>query len=222
MKPALAAALVAGALLAACNRPAPTNAPADNVAEADAEANAVWTNGMAKYLASLPPRSVTYDLFQRASSDAWTGIPSTTGRADVTTRLTSARDAALVTSQDFGQIWCGTATPERECKGGRTLLLIVRPEALPAARTLGDNDTPVELRINGRFALRNSSAQFGPGISVRGDVNLLPSQLDGFQILIDNREHPDLRGQLRQCRTIELRVLGHGFHFTCDHLPDDI
>ena len=225
MKPALAAGLVAGVLLAGCHAKAPAaNTPTtvnDAVADNDAEANAAWTNGMAKYIASLPPSSVTYDLFQRASPDAWTGIPSTSGPAFATTRLTTARDAALVTYQD-GATWCGVANPERDCKGGRTLLLVAKPQALPGAGSLGDTATPLDLTVNGRFALRDESGQFGPAIEVRGDVKLLPNPLDGFQILIDYREHPALRRALRQCRTIDVRVLGRSFHFTCDGLPEDI
>jgi hypothetical protein len=209
MRPLVSAVLVACAALSACNPPAPATAPANDVSANDAAPTSY-------------PNDVAYDLFRSATPDAWAGIRGSGGVVGATARLTPARDAALVTWQDFGQIWCGTAIPESQCKGGRFVLLIVRPEALPAAGRLGVRDTPIAFSVNGGPVFRRAAPNGGPDVSVRGDVNLKPSQLYAFEVLIDFAEHKALRRQLQQCRTIEVRLLDRSFRFACDHLPDDV
>jgi hypothetical protein len=217
MRPLAGAALGICAVLSACDRPAPAAAPGPKAAAAPA--NDVSTNDAAP---TSHPNDVPYDLFRSATPDAWAGIRGSGGVVGATARLTPDRDAALVTWQDFGQIWCGTAIPEAQCKGGRFVLLIVRPEALPAAGRLGVQDTPIAFIVNGGPAFRHAAPNGGPDISVRGDVSLTPSRLYGFEILIDYGERKALRVQLQHCRTIEVRLLHRSFRFACDHLPDDI
>jgi hypothetical protein len=53
-------------------------------------------------------------------------------------------------------------------------------------------------------------------------VTANPSQLYGYQVLIDYRYDKAVYRQFKRCRTIEVRLLGHRFRFACDDLPDDI
>ncbi len=207
------AALAVALALAACGRPA-ANAPAANAATNAARAAAP--------LPTPPPERATADLFALASPDAWTPIRNSGGGVQATARLTAAGDAALVTWQGAGQIWCGTATPEQECAGGRFFLLVVRPEALPGAAALGRRPASIALAVNGRAVLNADARNLGPGVVIRGDVTASPRELLGYQALANYGGRPDLRRELARCRKIEVTLLDRSFDFACDRLPADV
>lgn len=217
--------LAACALAAGCgpNRPTTGAASAANDAGTSAANDAVASAVNGAVASGWTPESddVAVDLFTAASPDRWTPLRNKWHTLVAVDRLTPKRDAAIVTWQAGGQMWCGTAIPVEKCEGGRFLKLIVKPQALPGAASLGDREAAITLTVNGVVS-RQMSSDFGAKADLTNYVVQAPiPHLHAFLLMVHYGREGALRRQLDRCREITVGLLGRRFAFTCDGLPAD-
>jgi len=192
----------AGLILTACHRQGPPHtppAPADPPPPAD--------------------DTVKVDVFALTSPDRWAAIRNAQGARLAVARLDAAGDAALVTWEEFGQFWCGTAIPEADCKGGRWFVVVGRPGVLPerfARPTPGDSDVAMSIAADGGRPIAERGRDMTLGVYVRGGADLsVANHVHAFEVSVDYGKAGSFARRIRRCRTISVQVPGRRFTFAC-------
>jgi hypothetical protein len=134
-------------------------------------------------------------------------------------RLSATGDVALVTWEEFGQIWCGLAIPESECKGGRWFVIVGRPGALPerfARKTPIDSAVPIAIASDRGRPVRETGMDMTLGVYIRGGADLpVGRHIHAFQFSVDYEKTPGFVRSLRHCRTVSVQVAGRRHLFGC-------
>lgn len=190
--------------------------------DAVAEAAAASAANDAASAGGLPQsREAVVDLFKVASPDRWTPLSNPWNTLVAVARLSPSRDAALVSWQEGGQMWCGTSVPDNECKGGRFLELVATAAALPGAAKLKADYPAVIVAANG-VAARGLASNLGTGLELNNDVAQAPLPgLHMFLLTVDYASEPGVQRQLQHCREIQVTLLGRTLDFKCKGLPTD-